>query len=501
MNRHLLILLILPFLGYSQCPTSGGLFTSQAEIDALATNYPDCTEVEDFLISGNDITDLSGLYQINSCTSFAISDNVILQNTLGLNPNIVIRYVEGTGTSFVIHNNASLLTIDGLENLVSESGFESSFSITNNPMLVSVEGVPNAFNPLTWFSIVNNTSLINLNGLENYGAGEFTTISNNDALIDLTGLDEINGESITISDNDNLQSLNGIVFSGFEDYLYIENNESLTDISAIYAGNWLSINTIIRNNPNLAMCSSENLCNYFASNVEEAQILPGIFENNAPGCNSNFEAEYGCSINSNDDCGYTTNFLVFGNTITANNEFATPSPQTPSCNDIANRKDVWFVFNSEENTTVDVLIEAGFYVQLWEGDCYDLSQVDNACGTELIDIPVASNTEYYIQVWNDDTTERGGNSWFGLTLQEGSLSTHDVQVEGINLFPNPTTGILNMTSNQPMDAVNVYNILGQNVMTLQPNVTTINMTPLKQGMYFIQVEINGKSSIYKVLKQ
>lgn len=513
MKQLNILIFVLPLTILSQCPPTGGVFTSQAQIDALAIDYPDCTEVGSFVISGDNITDLSGLNQIESCTYFSIVNNLLLQSTSGLNPNLTIRYVEGTGTSFEISNNASLLAIEGLEYFSSQSGFESEFIIRDNPMLVNVEGVPYNFNPLTWFYIENNDSLINMNGLENYGAGEYTSISDNDSLIDLTGLDELVGETISISGNDNLQTLNGTVYSGFADYLYIENNQNLTDISGIYAGDWLVFDLVVRNNPNLSMCSSENVCDFFTSNIEEYQVLRGTFENNAPGCNNVFEVEYGCGINSNDDCLYgyfPTSHIALGETIQVNNEFATTSEQTPLCNDIPNRKDVWFAFNSGDNTLLDIIVSDGFYLQLWNYGiqgapvgCGNQTIITNGCGSgSLLDFVVSPNTLYLIQVWNDDTTEdRGGSSWFDLTLQDATLSTSESIFQEFKIFPNPTDGLLNLESNRPINSVNLYNVLGQNVISITSNITTIDMSQLEQGMYFVQVEIDGKSLIYKVLRQ
>ncbi|WP_188462646.1 T9SS type A sorting domain-containing protein [Bizionia arctica] len=504
MKQLLLFILILPIVGFSQCPPTGGIFTSQSEIDALSIDYPNCTEVNAFSISGDDITDLSGLNQLVSCTSFGIGPTLVLQNTMGLNSNILIRYVEGTGTSFSITNNGSLLTLDGLENLNSQSGFESSFSISNNPMLLSVEGAPNIFSPLTYFYIENNDALLNLYGLENYAAGEYTSISNNDSLIDLTGLDEIYGETVRISNNDNLASLNGLFNSGFDDYLYIEGNQNLTDISAIFAGSYNDDGLIIRNNPNLSICSTDSVCFFIDSNIEEGVMLPGIFENNAPGCNSNFEVENFCGVNSNDDCGYTINFLTLGELITANNEFATTSLQTPSCDDIDNRKDVWFAFNSESNTTIDVIIQAGFYAQLWDSnsafaDCDNLNLVENACGTQLNDIPVTPNMFYYIQVWNDDPANRGGSSWFDLTVQDGALSTPEFQRDLVSLYPNPVQNELHIQTNFTIEKVEVYNLLGQQVMV--SNATTLHVSSLTDGLYLVKVFSNGSVFTHKIVKQ
>ena len=119
-------------------------------------------------------------------------------------------------------------------------------------------------------------------------------------------------------------------------------------------------------NPNLSICSTTRVCFYIYDNgIEEGSWLPGIFENNAPGCNSNFEVEHGCGIVTNDDCGYnnypfSSGDLLLGETIQANNEYATTSSQAPSCNEVVDRQDVWFRFDSGDLTTVDVIVEAGF---------------------------------------------------------------------------------------------------------------------------------------------
>ncbi len=516
MKHILLFFLILPILGFSQCPPDG-TFTSQAEIDAFATDYPDCTILGvSLIISGDDITDLSGLGQITECTGLGIGGNLVLQNTDGLNANLVLSYVEGgTGNAFGIGNNASLLEITGLENLVNHADFESDFRISDNPMLISVEGVPNTFDSLNIFTISNNDALINLNGLEDYSAGLFAIISDNDSLIDLTGIGYFYGETVIISNNDNLQSLNGSELGGFDDYLIIENNQNLTDISAIYAGNYVDDGLIIRNNPNLSVCNTDNVCFFLYSNaVEEGIMFPGIFENNAPGCNSNFEVEYGCRIISNDDCGMfnypLSSSLILGETIQATNELATTSEHTPSCNDVANRKDVWFVFDSGESATVDITVQAGFYLQLWDSnnstypECGNQTQVENACNSEaLIDIPVISNNFYFVQVWNDDSADRVGSSWFDLTVQDGTLSTQSFQLEDIKIFPNPVNNVLNIQSNVSIDKVEIFDLLGQRIkeLNLGSNTNTVDLSDLNDGMYLIQISINGKESTYKVLKK
>ncbi|WP_456441419.1 T9SS type A sorting domain-containing protein [Psychroserpens sp.] len=517
MKYILLFFLILPIVSFSQCPPTSGVFTTQAQIDALAIDYPDCNSVSYLTIEGDDITDLSGLSQITTASNIRIQNNPLLESLNGFAPNFVIfnTYQEGNGLR--ISNNASLTDISALETLVNQSMVESTVGIINNPMLTSLEGLPDSFNTLTWFSIVNNDALTNLNGIANYSPGESITVSDNDGLIDLTGLGGFGTDRIRISNNANLQSLDGSEFLYYFDQLSIEDNQSLTDISAIWVGSWLTYEPIIRNNPNLSMCSSQNVCDYFTNMIEEYNSLGRIFENNAPGCNSVLEAGYGCGINSNDDCGSTTYsgfsslLLELGETIQANNEFATTSEQTPSCNDVPNRKDVWFAFNSGASTIIDVTVGLGFYLQLWNAnvtdpfylECGNQTQLANACGSDsLFDIAVTPDTYYLVQVWNDDVADRGGSSWFDLTVQDGALSTQEFQFEKVKLFPNPVNDVLNIQSDEPKEKVEIFNLLGKRIKELNSgtNMNTIDMSDLAKGMYLIQVSINGKESTYKVLK-
>lgn len=519
MKQLLPLLFIIPIISFSQCPD--GSFTSQAEIDALAIDYPDCTVLNgSLIISGDDITDLSGLYQIVECRSLSISGNLVLQSTAGLNPNILLSYVEGQGNTFVINNNASLTEIVGLENLVNGSGFESDFYIENNPMLTSIAGVPNSFSALDFFYITNNDSLISLEGIENYNAGTIMSITDNDALVDLTGIGggALNSaEIVIISNNDALQSLNGAEDLIAHDYLYIENNENLTDLSGPTYPVGYGDGLIIRNNPNLSVCNADFVCQYlYINGVEEQEWFPGIFENNAPGCNDNIVIEYGCELTSNDNCTstdwpelYPPNFLLnLNETIIANNEFATTSTQIPSCNDVPNRKDVWFVFDAGDVSVVDISVQFGFNFQLWEGDCWsgELNHVSDACGTGTVtDIQVVQNGRYLIQVWDNNSGRMASSvpGWFNLTVQDASLSNEDFSLDNVNLFPNPITNELTIQADSSIDYINVYNVLGQQVYSLDPNIntTTIDTSTFNQGLYLVTITINGSESTYRIVKQ
>src|SRR5690606_25444989 len=70
----------------AQCPSGNLNFTSQAQVDAFATNYPNWTEFQGYLnINGTNISNLDGLSALTIVGGdFNISNNLQLTNLDGL---------------------------------------------------------------------------------------------------------------------------------------------------------------------------------------------------------------------------------------------------------------------------------------------------------------------------------------------------------------------------------------------------------------------------------
>ncbi len=83
------------------------------------------------------------------------------------------------------------------------------------------------------------------------------------------------------------------------------------------------------------------------------------------------------------------------------------------------------------------------------------------------------------------------------------LAVTDFQKEGINLFPNPTSDILNFSLNGLENTkVSVVDVTGKVVMnTTISSENTINVDSLKSGVYFVQLEIEGSQQSYKFVKR
>lgn len=238
----------------AQCPEGnqwGEVYlTTQAEVDAFAVNYPNCTEITGYLSIGEyenptNITDLTPLSNLTSIESVGIYSTQVTSLS-GLNN------VTHIGDILIMENH-QLTSLSGLENLTTIS---NDFSIYENQQLTS----------LTVFSNLTSLSSIQFNG--------------NPLLTSLSGLESI----ISL------------------EFLSIWNNNQLTDISALqnidpatffYGSGTNSIG--IWDNPLLSVCNLPNICTYLQNGGEM------FIENNAGDCISEQAVLNACSLSVNDN--------------------------------------------------------------------------------------------------------------------------------------------------------------------------------------------------------
>ncbi len=72
------------------------------------------------------------------------------------------------------------------------------------------------------------------------------------------------------------------------------------------------------------------------------------------------------------------------------------------------------------------------------------------------------------------------------------------------IYPNPAQNYLNITGNNPINQLSIVNIAGQLVLQYKGNQSfnqTISIESLNAGIYFIQVNSNHSTELYKISKQ
>lgn len=83
-------------------------------------------------------------------------------------------------------------------------------------------------------------------------------------------------------------------------------------------------------------------------------------------------------------------------------------------------------------------------------------------------------------------------------------SVEELTQNNFSFFPNPTTNVLNINSENNLDQVSITDMSGRTIKTITSNntkQTRIDVTDLNSGIYFVQVVSNGVSKVQKFIKQ
>ena len=83
---------------------------------------------------------------------------------------------------------------------------------------------------------------------------------------------------------------------------------------------------------------------------------------------------------------------------------------------------------------------------------------------------------------------------------EQGLGIDDNMLSDFSVYPNPTTGILNVQSKTAIVQIEIHNLLGQ-LVSYNTNQNTIDISSVSQGVYYIKVmDENGDFGTQKVVK-
>ncbi len=83
-----------------------------------------------------------------------------------------------------------------------------------------------------------------------------------------------------------------------------------------------------------------------------------------------------------------------------------------------------------------------------------------------------------------------------------TLSLIDRDVMVVSVFPNPVAHLLHLKSVHTIVSVEIYNLLGQSVISTQPHAleTTLNLSSLRSGVYILNVMIGNRKETFKLVK-
>jgi len=105
--------------------------------------------------------------------------------------------------------------------------------------------------------------------------------------------------------------------------------------------------------------------------------------------------------------------------------------------------------------------------------------------------------------FNSEANNDAVTAYIDNLQSSNTLGLDDVNpVSSFNFYPNPVNDMLTIKAQASIDSITVYNMLGQAVVRSTPNTTdsTLDMSALQAGAYFVQVSINNTLKTVRVVK-
>ncbi len=83
--------------------------------------------------------------------------------------------------------------------------------------------------------------------------------------------------------------------------------------------------------------------------------------------------------------------------------------------------------------------------------------------------------------------------------QKGSLGTQTINTLMFTVYPNPVNNRLIINAENSIEQINVYSIIGEKLSSHKTKI--IDTSTLTAGIYFIEVQSNGKKSTQRFIKK
>ena len=212
---------------------------------------------------------------------------------------------------------------------------------------------------------------------------------------------------------------------------------------------------------------------------------------------------------ANQDCGTALNVQVNGLDNNSDNSFGTVSSAQPSCDLFGSIQDVWFSFVAPASGNVTCLVTPGTMTSMnfniYSGACGALTAVTGTCNSNLtvatseVLTGLTPNNIYFVQVWSN-SAEQGT---FALRLSDDGLGNNSFDNSNFSYYPNPVKNTLNLSYNQEISNVEIFNLIGQKVSSnvINANQGQVDMSNLSNGVYLVKVTSNNQVKTIRVIKE
>ena len=84
-------------------------------------------------------------------------------------------------------------------------------------------------------------------------------------------------------------------------------------------------------------------------------------------------------------------------------------------------------------------------------------------------------------------------------ILDGTIGINDFEESELQIFPNPSTGIVNIETSIKIDYIKIYDYTGKTVRIINGKTSQIDLSNVNKGIYFIEIANTEKKSIVKLM--
>ncbi|HIP49248.1 MAG TPA: T9SS type A sorting domain-containing protein [Lutibacter sp.] len=183
---------------------------------------------------------------------------------------------------------------------------------------------------------------------------------------------------------------------------------------------------------------------------------------------------------------------------------SSPISGDPSCGNYEGG-DIWYHFIAPATGAVKIKRTNDGN---WDGLKYAVMSdytTEVSCGTITVVGDLESNVitgltpgvSYSIRFWEWNNNDLGTEGFCVIAVDTSGIA--DAVIDGFSMYPNPVKDVLTIETTNPVDAVSIYNMLGQEV--INTTKTQIDMSALPAGSYVVKVQAGEQIGAYNLIKQ
>ncbi|WP_299549272.1 T9SS type A sorting domain-containing protein [Seonamhaeicola sp.] len=176
---------------------------------------------------------------------------------------------------------------------------------------------------------------------------------------------------------------------------------------------------------------------------------------------------------------------------------------------------VWYTFTAAGSGTVDIAVTNIFgwdaEIGVYDGSCgaFNCIASRDSWGTStdeiLNGVNVTAGKQYWINVGSYSGINDGSEGAFTITVTSNNvtLGVEANAIENFSLYPRVVKDALWFKAQEPVDTMTVYNMMGQEVLSIQPNLASsrVLLTELTTGLYIVKVKVGDAIGSYKIIKE